>query len=66
MRLAAQLWADVRRRGLSTADSKELDVDVILAAQVLDTRRPLSDIIVATSNPAHISRFVPADLWANI
>jgi predicted nucleic acid-binding protein len=66
MRLASRLWAEVRQRGLPTADPKELDVDVILAAQIISMGLPPADIVVATSNPGHISRFVPADLWANI
>ena len=63
---AAHLWALARQTGLPTGDPKKLDVDVILAAQALTLSVPPSDIIVATSNVAHLSRFVTADLWTKI
>jgi len=66
MLLAADLWATSRQSGLATGDPKKLDIDVILAAQALTLGIPASDLVVATSNVAHISRFVPADLWSNI
>lgn len=64
--LAADLWAKSRQSGLATGDPKKLDIDVILAAQALTLGVPAGDLIVATSNVGHISRFVPADLWNNI
>ena len=63
LREAVKMWAAVRKIGQPTADRHALDVDVILAAQA--TSLGVS-VIVATSNPSHISRFVPADLWQNI
>lgn len=66
IRLAAEFWADSRRRGLPTADPKELDSDVIIAAQAATCGRAIADIVVATSNPVHLARFVKADLWTNI
>jgi predicted nucleic acid-binding protein len=66
IRLAAQLWADLRNRGLPTSNPEELDVDVILAAQALNSGFPAGDVVVATSNPAHLSRLVTANLWMNI
>ena len=66
MLLAADLWATSRQGGLATGDPKKLDIDVILAAQALTLGVPASDLIVATSNVAHLARFVPADLWSNI
>ena len=66
MLLAADLWSRSRQSGLATGDPKKLDIDVILAAQAMTLGVPVSDLIVATSNISHISRFVPADLWRNI
>ena len=64
--LAARLWGQSRRAGLPTADPQALDGDVIVAAQTLNLGIGPPDLIVATTNPAHISRYVPADLWTNI
>jgi predicted nucleic acid-binding protein len=58
---AAELWADARRRGQSTADPKELDGDVILAAMALE-----AGAIVATENVGHLSRYVTAKHWRQI
>lgn len=63
---ASELWADVRRRGLPTADPRALDVDVILAAQVLSSGLPLSDLVIATSNVVHLARLAPAEEWERI
>ena len=67
---AAELWAQVRNQGLVTADPKELDCDALIAAQALEYRelRGLSDdeVVVATTNVGHLSRFVKAELWLNI
>jgi predicted nucleic acid-binding protein len=64
MRHAAELWARVRRIGLPTAGPESLDADAVLAAQALSLNDPAA--VVATSNPSHLSRFVPADVWRNI
>ena len=66
MELAAQLWADARRRGTPTAHPHALDVDVILAAQVLSLGLKPSDFVVATTNMTHLAQFVPAELWSSI
>jgi len=66
LRLAASLWARARNAGQPTADPRELDCDVLIAAQALTLGVPAADLIVATTNVGHLSRFVPADLWTNI
>jgi hypothetical protein len=66
LELAAKLWADIRNAWLPTASNDALDGDVILAAQTLSLGLPPQDVIVATTNPAHLSRFVAADVWTNI
>jgi hypothetical protein len=63
MKLAAELWAHARKSGQPTASDPALDGDVILAAQA---RSLAVAVIVATTNPGHLVRFVPAELWTNI
>ena len=63
---AAELWALARNSGIPTADPKRLDIDVILAAQALTISVPHADIVVATSNVGHLSRFVNAQEWSSI
>jgi predicted nucleic acid-binding protein len=58
MRRAAQLWADARRQGKPTADPKELDGDVILAAQALSVNG-----VIITENIGHLTLFVEAKTW---
>jgi len=62
---AAELWAQARKQGKPTADSKSLDADVILAAQALVISNG-DDVIVATTNVGHLSHFVPAKVWNEI
>jgi predicted nucleic acid-binding protein len=58
MRRAAELWALARQRGTPTADPKEIDADVILAAQA-----ERAQAAVATDNAGHLGRFVAAKHW---
>src|SRR4051794_8339165 len=60
---APRLWGQQRRPGQPTADPKALDGDVILAAQALSLGVSAPDLIVATTNPGHLSALVPCDLW---
>jgi predicted nucleic acid-binding protein len=64
MRRAAELWAQARQQGQPTAKDNTIDADMILAAQALTLGIP--EVIVATTNVGHLSRFVPADDWQNI
>jgi predicted nucleic acid-binding protein len=63
MRLAAHLWAQARSAGQPTAPDPALDADVIVAAQAISLN---TAVVVATGNPAHLKRFVAAELWSNI
>jgi hypothetical protein len=63
MLLAAQLWADARKRGKPTADSHALDGDVILAAQAIWEVNAGNEVVIATTNVGHLSQFVDAREW---
>jgi hypothetical protein len=64
--MAAQSWGQARRGGQPTADPRELDGDAIMAAQAISLGLPISDYVIATTNPGHIARYAPCDLWTNI
>jgi len=64
MRRAAELWAQARQQGQATAGDNTIDADMILAAQALTLGVP--QVVIATTNVGHLSRFVQADDWQNI
>lgn len=68
VREAARLWAYARNRGRPTAPDAALDADVILAAQarMLVRRGEAEDVVVATTNVGHLSRFVAAEEWSRV
>jgi predicted nucleic acid-binding protein len=66
MRQAAALWAQARKDGKPTADSHALDGDVILCAQARLAVAHADDLIIATTNVGHLSRFVSAKHWSEI
>ena len=66
LRLAADLWARARNAGTGTADPKELDADMLIAAQALDMGLPRAEFVIATVNVDHLALFAPADEWTNI
>jgi len=57
-RLAAQLWAHLRRTGKPGASDRNLDGDVILMAQAR-----AEDAAIVTSNTRHFEALVPAMDW---
>jgi hypothetical protein len=63
---AAGLWATARRDGYQTADDKAIDADVILAATAILAAREGFEVIVATGNVGHLSRFVDARIWDQV
>jgi len=65
---AAELWAEVRQRGMPTADDRAIDADCILAAQVLTATGSGDVATVATTNVRHLARFpgIVAQEWAAI
>jgi predicted nucleic acid-binding protein len=64
MRRAAEFWARARQQGEPTAADTALDADVILAAQA--ATMSAADVVIATTNVGHLSRFVPAAVWQDI
>jgi predicted nucleic acid-binding protein len=61
--LAAKLWAEARQTGQPTADAKALDGDIILSAQARLLTNETTEVIVATTNVGHLSRFITASDW---
>ena len=66
LRLAADLWAKSRQEGQPTADPKSLDIDVIIAGQALSFGAGSAEVIIATTNPKHLTQFVTAKNWSEI
>jgi hypothetical protein len=64
MRQAAVFWGQARQQGQPTAGDNILDGDMILAAQAATLGFP--DVVIATTNVGHLSRFVRAELWQQI
>jgi len=61
---AALFWAQARQQGQPTAGDKTIDGDMILIAQAVTLS--VTNLIIATTNVGHLSKFVRADLWQNI
>ena len=66
MLTAAQLWAESRQRGMPTADARELDGDVILAAQAIQLQSKGYEVTIVTTNVGHLAQFVTASHWQDL
>jgi predicted nucleic acid-binding protein len=68
MELAADLWARARSEGKATADDKNIDGDMIIAAHwsILSDRYPGREVIVVTTNVKHLGYFTNAYTWRDI
>lgn len=64
MRRGAELWAQARQQGQPTAGDKTIDGDMLLIAQTMTLG--VSDVVIATTNIGHLSRFIAANLWQDI
>ncbi len=51
---------------MGTSDEKEIDADVILAAQAILFVGLGDSLVVATYNARHLSRYVDAQHWEDI
>lgn len=54
---AGEIWAWLHKNGQATSYIKNIDVDVILAAQALSQKEYFDQVIILTQNLKHISRF---------
>jgi predicted nucleic acid-binding protein len=68
LELSAQIWAEASADGRTTRDDKNIDIDIIISAhyQILVDTYPGQQVIVATKNLKHISRFCEAANWQDI
>lgn len=70
MQYACGLWAKARKDGVPTAHDLELDCDVILASQAIVESRDKEQVLIATPNLGHLSRYntktVEAKNWSDI
>jgi hypothetical protein len=63
---AADFWAAARSGGRQTAKDEALDGDVILAGQAATLDVGADEIVIATTNVKHLSRFARAEIWSDI
>jgi predicted nucleic acid-binding protein len=65
---AAEFWALTRRMGMPTGPDTDLDADATLAGCAATVGRPGDEVVVASSNVRHLSRFpgIDAREWTSI
>ena len=63
VRQAAEFWAVARQQSRQTAGDQSLDADVLLAGQAHALG---GDVVIATTNVGHLSRFVASEEWHTI
>lgn len=67
---ACELWAWIRQQGLPTADSNNIDGDVILSAQAILQKQFYQEVTIVTENVKHLSRFcvygIIVEKWSEI
>jgi predicted nucleic acid-binding protein len=66
MRRAAEFWAVARQRGRPTASDAAIDADMILCTQAAIATVDGHQVIIATTNVAHLSLFANAGRWQDI
>jgi predicted nucleic acid-binding protein len=59
---ACEIWAKLREKGQGTSDNKNIDVDVILAAQAISMKNDFDEVIIVTGNLSDIQRFCYLDI----
>jgi predicted nucleic acid-binding protein len=66
--IAAEIWAVARSQGTPTADRKNLDIDIIIAAhwQLLSQQFPGREVVISTTNIKHLVLFANAREWESI
>jgi predicted nucleic acid-binding protein len=66
MLVAANFWAQARKRGRPTAGEDDIDCDMILAAQAAGLSARGEHAVIATANVRHLSLFADARHWRDI
>jgi predicted nucleic acid-binding protein len=68
MEIASDIWAQARSQGKATANDKNIDGDMIIAAHwsILNAKYPGREVIVVTTNVKHLGYFTNAHTWRDI